>query len=330
MEHQTCTTWGFPMPGNAAYEWVVAHELSHQWWGDMVTCNDFANIWLNEGFASYAEVLWEEYEYGNAAKISHLAGFESNIYAAANGSVKYPIYNPPSQYLFATAVYKKGAWVLHMLRYIVGDSNFFHGMATYGQNYLYGTANTEQFKTEMENYSGMDLDWFFNEWAYKANYPKHNWSWVWTSLGGNYYLDISINQKQTDTTFAFRMPMQFKLSALAAADSVITLQDTLRNQRFTLALSNIPTNLVFDPNYWILSADTLKAYPHIAGDMTNDGNTSLGDVIYLINVLFKGWSFPTPVAAADVSGDCQVNLSDVIYYVNYIFHFGPALKLGCT
>jgi carboxyl-terminal processing protease len=154
-------------------------------------------------------------------------------------------------------------------------------MATYGQNYLYGTANTEQFKTEMENYSGMDLDWFFNEWAYKANYPKHNWSWVWTSAGSNYYLNISINQKQTDTTFAFRMPVQFKLSALAAADSVITLQDSLRNQQFTLTLNNIPTNLVFDPNYWILSADTLKTYPHLAGAIQDwDRGVIIGDTTF--------------------------------------------------
>ncbi len=328
MEHQTCTSWGFPMPGNAAYEWVVAHELSHHWWGDMVTCNDFANIWLNEGFASYAEVLWQEYEYGNAAKNSHLAGFESNIYSAANGSVKYPIYNPPSSYLFGTAVYKKGAWVLHMLRYILGDSLFFHGMAQYGQNYAYSTANTEQFNTEMENYSGQDLDWFFDEWVYSPNYPKYNWSYAFTRIGASYYLGISLNQKQTVPT-AYRMPVQMKLTT-AAGESLITLPDSLRDQEFSLTLNSFPLSLTFDPNYWILSADTLKVYPHLAGDMNNDSLTTLSDVIYLVNVIFKGWAFPTPAAACDVSGDCQVTLSDVIYYVNYVFHSGPALKLGCT
>ena len=327
MEHQTCTSWGFPMPGNAAYEWVVAHELSHQWWGDLVTCNDFANIWLNEGFASYSEVLWQEYEYGQTAKNSHLSGFESNIYSAAGGSVSQPIYNPPPQYLFATAVYKKGGWVLHMLRYILGDSLFFNGMATYAQNYAYSTANTEQFKTEMENYSGQELDWFFNQWVYSPNYPKYNWSWAYTSIGSRYYLDISINQKQTVPS-AYKMPIQFKLTR-ASGDSIITLNDSLKNQPFSLVLDSAPLGLTFDPNYWILSPDSLKSYPHLIGDVTDDNSVSLADVVYLVNVLFRGYAFPSPVAAADVNGDCKFTLGDVVYYINYLFKSGPALQLGC-
>jgi aminopeptidase N len=327
MEHQTCTSWGFPMPGNAAYEWVVAHELAHQWWGDLVTCNDFANIWLNEGSASYSEVLWEEYEYGESAYKNHLAGFESNIYAARFGSVSHPIYNPPPNYLFATAVYKKGAWVLHMLRYILGDTSFFDGWEAYGQAYAYSTANTEQFKTEMENSSGQDLDDFFNQWVYQANYPVYHWSWAYTSIGGNYYLDLSINQNQSAPS-VYKMPIEFQVTT-AGGDSLFTLQDTLRDQEFSLILDAAPNNLIFDPDYWVLSADTLYAYPHKAGDVDGNGSVQLGDVIYLANLILKGWPLPSPVAAADANGNCSITLGDAIYLVNHILKSGPDPHLGC-
>jgi len=328
MEHQTCTSWGFPMTGDAFYEWVVAHELSHHWWGDMVTCNDFANIWLNEGFASYSEVLWREYEYGDTAKITHLASHEASVYAAKAGSVSWPIYNPPSNYLFATAVYKKGSWVLNMLRYIIGDSLFFNGMADYGQTYMYSTANTVQFQTAMENYSGEDLDWFFNEWVFSPNYPRYNWSWAKTSMGGNHYVTLDINQKQT-TPLVYTMPIEFKVST-PSGDTVITLQNNLRDQTFDFVVNDTPTSITFDPDFWILSADTMKTYTYTAGDVNRDGAVTLPDIINLVNYIFKGGLPPVPLARGDANADCAVNLADIVYLVNYVFKGGPNPLLGCA
>lgn len=328
MEHQTNTTWGFSMPGNAANEWVVAHELAHHWWGDMVTCNDFANIWLNEGFASYSEVLWREYEYGDTAKITHLKSHESSIYAARFQSVSWPIYNPPSNYLFGTAVYKKGSWVLHMLRYILGDSLFFNGMADYGQTYMHSTANTEQFKNAMENYSGQDLDWFFDEWVFSPNYPRYNWNWAKTTSGGNYTVYLNINQKQT-TPLVFTMPIEFKIST-PSGDTIVTLQNTQRDQSFSFQLAGNPTSLTFDPNYWILSPDTLKPYPYLAGDANSDGGVNLSDIIWEVNYVFKGGPASVPLFLADANADCSVNLVDIVYLVNYVFKSGAAPLLGCA
>ncbi|OGC76047.1 MAG: hypothetical protein A2Z27_05660 [candidate division Zixibacteria bacterium RBG_16_50_21] len=327
MEHQTCTSWGVPMTGDARYEHIVAHELAHHWWGNQVTCNDFANIWLNEGFASYAEVLWIESEYGTTAKRNHLAAFEGNIYASRNGSVKYPIYNPPETYLFGTAVYKKGAWVLHMLRYLLGDSLSFGGLKAYGQQYSYGTANTEQFKATMEGYSGQDLDWFFDQWVYSPNYPRHNWSWVYTSIAGKYYLDVSLKQTQS-TPALYTLPIEFKLST-AAKDTFFTIDDTTRELHFNLVLNSQPTGLFLDPDYWILTSDTLTAYPHLAGDLDGNSLVLLGDMITLINTIFRSAALPSPAAAADVNGDCRISLADVIHFVNYFYRFGPPPKQGC-
>jgi len=327
MEHQTCTSWGLPMTGDARYEYIVAHELAHQWWGDWVTCNDFANIWLNEGFASYAEALWQEYEYGPAALRNHLIDFKSSIFASRNGSVKYPIYNPPESYWFGTAVYKKGAWVLHMLRNILGDSLFQHGLAYHGQSHSFGTATTQQFQSTMESYSGQDLDWFFDQWVYSPNYPIYKWSWVYTGSGGRYYLDGEVWQQQSTPT-VFKMPVEFKLS-FANRDSFFTITDTLRYQEFSMVLNSEPIGMVFDPNYRVLGADSLSRYPHLAGDIDGNAQVLLSDVIYLVNVMFARYPLPSPVAVADVNGDCKLSLSDIIYLVNYFFRLGPPPRMGC-
>src|SRR5574341_1141078 len=292
MEHQTCTSWGLPMTGDARYEFVVAHELAHQWWGNWVTCNDFANIWLNEGFASYAEALWQEYEYGPTAFRKHLASFAASIFASKNGSVKYPIYNPPETYLFGPAVYKKGAWVLHMLRQILGDSLFEHGLVYYGQNHSYRTATTQEFQAALENYSGQDLDWFFDQWIFSPNYPICKWSWVYTSLGGKYYLDVNIGQRQT-TPSVFKMPLEFKLS-FPSRDSFFTISDTLRDQKFSMLLNSPPTGLALDPDNKVLSADTLNGYPYLAGDVDGNGLVLLGDIVYLVNIIFADFTLPSP------------------------------------
>ncbi len=327
MEHQTCTSWGFPMTGDARYEHIVAHELAHHWWGNWVTCNDFANIWLNEGFASYAEALWQEYEYGPTAFKNHLIAFEGAIFASRNGSVKYPIYDPPETYLFGTAVYKKGGWVLHMLRNLLGDSLFHKGLAYYGQIYSFSTATTQQFQSAMETYSGQDLDWFFDQWVYSPNYPIYKWSWVYTSVGGKYYLDLIINQTQS-TPAVFKMPLEFKL-ATASKDTFFTISDTLREQKYSLVLNSSPVSMTFDPNYKVLSADTTITYPALAGDLNKDGLVLLGDLIYLVNILFNGQPLPTPTALADVNGDCKISLADVVYLVNRFFNNGPYPKIGC-
>jgi aminopeptidase N len=327
MEHQTCTSWGIPITGDTRYEHVVAHELAHHWWGNWVTCHDYANIWLNEGFASYAEALWKEEKYGLSAFKNHMIAFEGNVFASRKGSVKYPIYNPPETYLFGTAVYKKGAWVLHMLRHILGDSIFQQGLAYYGLSHSYRTSTTEQFQAALEEFSGQDLDWFFDEWIYSPNYPIYKWSWVYTSFAGYYYLDINLGQKQDDP-LVFRMPIEFKLST-AAKDTFFTVFDSLREQRFSMVLSSPPTGLIWDPNYKLLSADTLTTYPYLAGDVDGNRLVMLGDAIYLVNMLFYGFPLPTPPAAADVSGDCKISLADIIYLVNYVFGRGSPPRIGC-
>lgn len=327
MEHQTCVSWGLNIEGNGSNEWIVAHELAHHWWGNLVTCQDFANIWLNEGFATYCEALWKEYSYGSDRFKGHMIGLEWHVINDSAGSVANPVFNPPLEYLFGKAVYRKGAWVLHMLRYLLGDETFFAGLKAYAESYPYSTANTEQFKAVMENQSGQDLDWFFDQWVYKPNFPKYKWSWVYTSFEGKYYLDINITQEQASPLF-YKMPIQFRITG-STTDSTVSLSNSSRYQSYSLVFFSEPDSVTMDPDNWLLGLQSRGSFPAIPGDLNKDRLVTLGDVIFLVNMIFNKGPRPSPVALADVDGSCHITLSDVIYLSNYVSGKGPAPRLGC-
>jgi aminopeptidase N len=245
MEHQTCTTFGDRLiTGNRTYEWIDAHELAHMWWGDMVTCGDWRNIWLNESFATYFDAMYTEYKYGYAAFQERRADF-FNSYQNEDQQYRYAVYNPPSQYLFGAVEYEKGALILHMLRRLMGDTSFFAALTDYANHYRYGNAVTEELKAHLETYYG-DLDWFFDEWIYQAGHPEYSWSWWQRQEGSDYYLNIAIHQNQSNAPI-FKMPIAFKVHFNTGSDSMFTVWDSLQTQYFTLTFSRRPTAVYFDP-----------------------------------------------------------------------------------
>jgi len=174
MEHQCNTSYGrWLIRGDHYYDWILVHELAHMWFGDMITCDIWPEIWMNEGFASYSEALWFE----------HLFGFETYInYMTNSNSVSYPsgpIYDP-DQLFDGNTVYNKGSWVLHMLRGVMGDEAFFDGMYAYANDpeFMYGTITTREFQAVMEQYYGADLGWYFDEWIWGRNRPFYTYSWM--------------------------------------------------------------------------------------------------------------------------------------------------------
>ena len=191
MEHQTCTSIGGV---STSWESTYAHELAHQWYGDLVTCRDWHHIWLNEGFATYCEALWIEDYYGDAAFHSYVNSSLSN--SNFTGSFVPPVYrhditDPWS--IFSWTVYIKGMWVLHMLRHVVGDPIFFQIMHDYPNDpaFAFKTATTEQFRDFCETSSGMELDWFFQQWIYESYYPVYYWGYSHYQQGGQDYFLFS-------------------------------------------------------------------------------------------------------------------------------------------
>ncbi len=242
MEHQTCSSlsgWDLGL---------IAHELAHQWWGDMITCKNFHHIWLNEGFATYSEALWREYDEGIEAYHQEMS---YNAYKGP-GTIYVEDDTDENAIFDSNLSYSKAAYVLHMLRHIVGDSIFFEILKTYhkDQRFKYGTAVTEDFQAVCEAVSGMNLTKFFQQWIYGEYYPSYEYSWSATETGGQYQIQLQINQVQTNTGL-FWMPIDVNIH-MVNSDTVIVVWDSLQTQNFTLYVDDQPQNLGLDEDNWIL------------------------------------------------------------------------------
>ena len=250
MEHQTMTTinrnW---ITGDRGAELGYAHELAHMWWGDMVTMADWRHIWLNEGFATYSSALYNEAAYGEEAFAQTMLDCQNTYYAYEQSAGRHPIFDPPD--LFGVNVYVKGAWVLHMLRGIMGDENFYAGLHTYAQTYAYGNASTNEFRDVMEGACGCDLNPFFDQWIYGQGFPVYNYSWNWWPEGDSFRVLMDIAQVQVESPL-FTMPIPIKI---VAGDTLeFRLDNYLPVQRYEITLQSPPTALLFDPDNWILDS----------------------------------------------------------------------------
>jgi len=247
MEHQTITSMG------GFSDMLIAHEMAHMWFGDLITCKDWHHIWLNEGFATYGECLMNEAWYGKSGYDNYVVG-EMNSAKNAVGSIWVEDISSVGQIFNGARSYSKGSVVLHMLRGIVGDSVFFDILKTYktDPNVAYGVAVTEDFQAVAESVSGMDLDYFFAEWIYGESFPVYSVVWSKQNIGGNLYdLALKITQTvRTDPTY-FTMPIQVKVN-FASGDTLITVFNNTLVQNFNITVNGNPTSISFDPGNWIL------------------------------------------------------------------------------
>ncbi len=265
MEHQTLTTihrWWIAVRHGAEhgnYEGGIAHELVHQWFGDLITCETWADIWLNESFATYGEKLWQEHFYGKS-KFNDLMRSTMNF----NGSGwQNPIYvDPPPAYLFYDVVYDKGSWVLHMLRYVMGDSSFFTLLKLYAtdSSYYYKTARTTQFTDLASQVAGTTLSPFFNQWLYHAGWPVYEYSSNQIPTADGYTVSVHLSQVQNDAAKTgdiprdgtiFVMPVQMRCY-MAGEDTLLTFVDTLETETFSFTMPQPVDSVVIDPDNRIL------------------------------------------------------------------------------
>jgi Peptidase family M1 domain/Peptidase M1 N-terminal domain len=267
MEHQTATTFGHSLvnTGSRHYEHIVAHELGHQWWGDYVGPRTFANIWLNEGFASYTEALWAE-NFSEEDRQVMLAGFRSQFYSH-DSNTRHPIYDPPNGHLFCTTIYKKGGWILHMLRWVVGDQNFFDGLQHYADLHGFESASSPDFQAAMEAVSGMDLTSFFDEWVYGQGYPEY----ITTNLkirqvGNEYELNFRLYQVQQNAPY-FSTPIPIMVREKVSEAPVVYRNTIVRAEVEAVYGQNVvlggfslpPDSFEFDPQEWLLGTSEYRA-----------------------------------------------------------------------
>jgi aminopeptidase N len=242
MEHQSMTTLHEAYRTN---EDVVVHELAHQWWGDLVTCGTWPDIWLNESFATYSEALWHESRDGKPALHSFMSSIEDFNAASWRGK----IYDPESQGfgLFPASVYTKGAWVLHTLRGMIGDSLFFGSLRKWRARYAQSSAVTEDLRSIVESEVGHDLSWFFDEWIYGDGWPIYSTAFRWA----NDTLFVTIVQQQSAGWPVFRVPLVIG-AYTSGAPSEFMVIDSLKTQTIAEPWGSRPDSIVLDPEGWVL------------------------------------------------------------------------------
>ncbi len=267
MEHQTMTSFSSSLiTGDGLYEDIVAHELAHQWWGDWVTPSTWQDIWLNEGFASYAEALWEEHLHGKQALQAYMNQFQTAYLVEAGRRGHFSIYDPV--YAWGATVYEKGAWVLHMLRFIMGQERFFHALRLYGQRHSYANAVTEDFSAVVTEVQGEEMEWFFQQWIYQAGLP--NLRVVWESRRTEnhaFELTLVIEQKQEKMpVFKTGLEVEIRTAYRVLRDTLLLTQ---RQHAFSFKLDEQPTQVVFDPDGWLLKKMTVSGQS-LPADLTID------------------------------------------------------------
>ena len=246
MENQTCTSLG------TFSESVVAHELTHQWFGDAITCRDFHHIWLNEGFATYGEALWAEAQDGPAAYATSMAAKRY----LGSGTIYVPDLSNVNRIFDTDLSYRKPSWVLHMLRHILGDATFFSALRSYLLQLGGSTGVTEDFQHVCESASGLDLGPFFQEWIYGEYYPQYQVGWWSTPAGGGY--DVTLQLQQVQTWQRFWMPVDVRIQTASGPQNFVVNNSPLAFQSFTLHVAGAPTSLTIDPDNWILQT---TSYP---------------------------------------------------------------------
>jgi aminopeptidase N len=258
MEHQTITSYGAGLIwGNHRYDYINAHELAHQWFGDCITMRHWSHIWLNEGFASYAEALWFEHINGEDAYHTYVNSWDQP-------PLNSPLFVTDSlngNALFSRTVYDKGGFVLHMLRGVLGDSLFFESLRSYATDpdLAYKTATTEDFQRVCEEVSAIDLNQFFQQWVYGSGRPDYRAKW---SVSGEGPWETTLEITQANSSI-FKMPLQVVLSG-ADFEKTYTVMDSLKTQRFEFITDKKPDKIEIDPDNWVLNDLSLT---YIEGDL---------------------------------------------------------------
>lgn len=249
MEHQTMTSMG-----GWSYE-LSAHELAHQWFGDKVTCASWADIWLNEGFATYLqgmcyEFIVPEYWYG------YKAGKIESVVSEPGGSVFCTDTNDIGRVFNGRLTYNKGAMVLHMLRWVCGDTAWFHGIRNYLNDpaLAYNSAYTSDLQAHLEATSGLDLDGFMADWFTGEGYPTYTLPWTQAQDGT---VSLTLFQSPSHPSvdfFELPVPVRFKN---ADTDTTVVLDHVINGQAFSFVLPFMADSAIFDPDLRIVSGQNI-------------------------------------------------------------------------
>lgn len=296
MEHTTMTfmgSWGRSL---------IAHELAHQWFGNKITCGSWEDIWLNEGFATYLDGLVRENFDGENAFISWKEALVRDITSRTDGSTFVNDTTSVNRIFSGRLSYRKGAMILNMLRYKLGDDSFFQAIKNYlaDPNLAYAYARTNNLIAHLEAVSGMNLDEFFNDWYYGEGYPSYEVNWHQNPV--NNIVRFNVNQSQSHSSVSFfEMPLPVKVNGVDGESEIIRLEVSENAQTFNTEIPFEIASIVIDPEKQLISKNNsivlgddleklqneITIFPNPVGSILSIANNSYAIIkkITIYNVL---------------------------------------------
>lgn len=245
---------------DADFDDLIVHELAHQWFGDLVTCQDWSQAWLNEGWATYTEYLWQRHhqgaDEGHLGLLGKLGGYLSEDGGRYRRSITHYQFKNPID-MFDRHLYEKGGLVLHTLRGILGEAAFWSGVTAYLEAHAHGAVHTRDFQRAMERASGRNLDGFFQQYVHGAGHPELDVN----VAHADGLLTVSVDQKQTGpgVAEAFTFPLVVDVVDAAGETQRLKLPVDARSRSFAVPMAERPARVEVDPDMAVLCKLTLKA-----------------------------------------------------------------------
>jgi aminopeptidase N len=239
-------------------EGLCSHEMAHQWFGDLVTCKDWSQLWLYAGFATFYALLYDEHKNGRDSMLYAFYGSAKGLLKATNDvqPIVFRKYDKPMEQ-FNALVYQKGSWVLHMLRAQLGDELYRRCIKTYLERHQFGNVVTEDLRAVVEELSGRSYDQFFDQWLYHAHYPEIEAEYSWDQKSKFAKISIKQVQKISDDVLLFNFPLTVRFKGkFGKVEQTISVKE--KEEDFYFALDSAPEIARLDPNFDLLARIKFK------------------------------------------------------------------------
>jgi aminopeptidase N len=260
---------------------LIAHELAHSWFGDLLTCRDWGEIWLNESFATFMEATWTEHDKGLAEYLYEMHGNQQGYYQTWAQGNRRPIvtkrYSDPDS-LFDTYAYPRGGAVIHMLRFVLGDERFWRAIHHYVEKNQFANVETQQLVIAIEETTGQNLQWFFNEWVYKMGHPEFDITSSYDEKNKTEKLTVKQTQKPDEARPWFQSPDYFTMPVdiaitTAQGETVQRVWIDAREKEFTFPVASKPLIVNFDRgNYLIKQVKFNRSDDELAYQLLHDAD----------------------------------------------------------
>lgn len=305
MEHTTMTFMG---GWNRS---LIAHELAHQWFGNKITCGSWQDIWLNEGFATYLDGLVVENFDGESTFRSWRNSLVNSITSQTNGATYVTDTTSVNRIFDSRLTYRKGAMILHMLRYKLGDEDFFQGIKNYltDANLAYKYAKSNDLKEHLQAVSGKDLNEFFNDWLFGEGYPSYDVSWHQNS--SSKVVSFTVNQTQSDKSVSFfEMPLPVRVNGTNGQSEIVRLEVSENEQTFNTSIPFKIVSIDIDPEVQLITKNNSATLGVDLAHLQNEISIYPNPVINTLNIQNNSNAIINSISIYNVLGEVVLQIEN--------------------